>query len=105
MATITVSRNKGWFGRSRRASIMADNIEIGSVKAGESLTVRIPDGASGLYVKIDWGRSEPYPVNQIREGDTIYVKARFSWNLLRNLGILPIPVTLESKARGSHPDL
>ena len=99
MRTITVTRNGGWYGRIRTAIILADDLEIGRVKSGKTVTVKVPEHASNLYVKIDWGRSSPYPVSNIKEGDTIYMNAWFTLNPLRNFGILPLPIDLEQQPR------
>lgn len=97
MPLITVTRNNGAFGRIRTAKIMADNIEIGQVKCGESVNVQVPDDSTNLYAKMDWGRSLPYPVSNITEGQEVYMNAFFTFNPLRSLGIMPIPIVLEDE--------
>ena len=99
MPSITVARNKGWYGRRRTAKIMADNVEIGRVKSGETVDVQVPDHSTKLYAKIDWGRSHPYPVGNIRDSQTIYMNAWFTFNPLKNIGLIPIPVALEDEPR------
>ena len=99
MRTITVTRNRGWYGRIRTAIILADDVEIGRVKSGETVNVEVPDHANNLYVKVDWGRSSPYPASNLKEGDTIYMNAWFTLNPLRNLAILPLPIALEQQPR------
>lgn len=99
MASITVTRNKGWFGRIRTARIMADDVEIGRVKCGETVDMQVPDDSTNLYAKMDWGRSQPYPVCNIRDGQTIYMNAWFTLNPLRNIEIMSIPVALEDQPR------
>ena len=99
MPIITVARNKGWFGRIRTASIMADDVEIGRVKSGETANVQVPDHANSLYVRMDWGRSSAYPVSNVKDGQTIYMNAWFTLNPLRNIGVIPIPFALEDKPR------
>ncbi len=78
---------------------MADDIEIGRVKSGEAVDVHVPDDSSNLYAKIDWGRSQPYPVCNISDGQTIYMNAWFTLNPLRNIGLMSMPVALEDDAR------
>jgi len=99
MASVSLRRNKGWFGRLRIAIIMADDVEIGRVKSGETVELHVPDGSINLYAKMDWGRSHPYPVCNIREGQTIYMNAWFTLNPLRNIGLIPIPITIEDQPR------
>ena len=78
---------------------MADNVEIGRVKSGETVDVKVPDHSTNLYAKMDWGRSKPYPVSNVKNGQTIYMNAWFTLNPLRNIGIIPIPVALEDEQR------
>ena len=99
MLTITVTRNKGWYGRIRTAKIMADDEEIGQVRSGESVNVQVPAHSKNLYAKMDWGRSTPYPVSNITDGQTIYMNAWFTFNLLRGIGVAPIPIAFEEKPR------
>ena len=99
MASITVTRNHGWFGRIRTARIMADTLEIGRIKSGETVSVQVPADSTNLYAKMDWGRSKPYLVSNTYDGQTIYMNAWFSINPLRNIGLIPIPVALEDLPR------
>jgi len=99
MTKITITRNNGWFGKMRKAKIMADKIEVGSVKSGETVTVEIPGQANNLYAKMDWGRSKPYSTNTIKEEQVIYMNCWFTLNPLRNLGIMSIPIAYNDKPR------
>ncbi len=99
MPTITVIRNKGYFGYIRTAKIMADGVEIGRVKSGETVDVHVPDLSTNLYAKMDWGWSNPYPVSNVKDGQTIYMNAWFALNPLRNIGVMPIPIALEDAPR------
>ncbi len=96
---IKMIRNKGYYGRMRTAKIMADGNEIGLIKSGETVNINIPEQANNLYIKMDWARSEPYHVNKLEEGQTLYVNAWFTFNPLRNFGIMTIPIALENKPR------
>lgn len=78
---------------------MADNLEIGRINCGQTVTVQVPRDAQNLYAKMDWGRSPRYPAEEVKDGQTIYMNGWFSLNILRNLGILPIPITLEDQPR------
>ncbi|MEO0480493.1 MAG: hypothetical protein AAF196_13505 [Planctomycetota bacterium] len=99
MKTITVIRNRGRYGVIRKAKIMADRKRIGVVSAGGTVEVEIPAGTASLYVKMDWGRSNPFPVAELENGDTIYMNARFTVNPLRGLGIIALPIRFEWEPR------
>jgi hypothetical protein len=94
---ITIIRNKGFFGRLRRAKILADDTEIGQLRAGQQVTVQVPPKAKNLYVKMDWALSLPYSLAEVKEGQIIYMNAYLSWHIGRGLGLLPIPIRLEDK--------
>jgi hypothetical protein len=94
---ITIIRNKGFFGRLRRAKILADDTEIGQLRAGQQVTVQVPPKAKNLYVKMDWALSLPYPLAEVSEGQIIYMNAYFSWSISQGLGLLPLPILLEDK--------
>jgi len=96
---VTMVRNKGYYGRMRTAKIMADGDEIGLIKSGETISITIPEQANNIYIKADWARSEPYPINKLKEGQTIYINAWFTFNPLRSLGIMTIPIAFENKPR------
>ena len=96
---ITMIRNKGYYGRMRTAKIMADGDEIGLIKSGEIVNIKIPEHANNIYIKMDWARSKPYPINKLKEGQTIYINAWFTFNPLRNLGIMTTPIAFENKPR------
>jgi hypothetical protein len=99
MKKFTIVRNKGWFARLRSAKIIADALEIGSVKAGESIQVQIPNETIFLYVKMDWGYSERYPAKMINDGQILYLNSWFTFNPLRNTGVIDIPMAFEEKPR------
>ena len=99
MIKVTIIRNKGWFGRLRTAKIMADGVEIGLIESGETVTIKVPDHANNLYAKMDWARSKPYPLNNIKDGQTIYMNAWFTMNPFRTLGLMTMPMALQDKAK------
>ena len=99
MMKITMIRNKGYYGRMRTAKIIADGNQIGSIKSGETVNIKIPEEANNIYIKMDWAKSKPYPTNNLKEGQVIYVNTWFTFNLLRSLGIMTIPIAIEDKPR------
>ena len=97
MLTVTVTRNNGWYGRFRTAKIMVDGKEVGKIKSNESIDIHIPPHAKTLYAKMDWGKSAPYPISDLIHEQTIFMNARFTFNLFKSLGITPIPITFEEE--------
>lgn len=96
---ITMIRNKGYYGRMRTAKIMADDNEIGSIKSGEIVNIKIPKRADNIYIKMDWAKSQPYPIDNLEEGQTIYVNTWFTFNLFRAVGMMTIPMAIENEPR------
>jgi len=96
---LTITRNKGWFGRIRTLAIYADSEKIGEVKSGETVSVNVPKSAKEIYGKMDWGKSERLDLSFIEAGDTVYANHRFTLNPLRNLAIIAIPVRFELEPR------
>lgn len=99
MTTLTIKRNRGWFGLIRSAVILADGIEVGRVKAGESVTIQLPEGTGNLSARMDWAQSRPVPVSRFKDGQVIYLNSRFTLNPLRNIGILTMPMDFENEPR------
>lgn len=97
MRRVILKRNKGWFGRMRALKLYVDDIEIGSIKAGETITLDIPDGVTELYGKMDWGKTNKFPLAFIEDGDEVFANARFTLNPLRNMAIIQMPITLQSQ--------
>ena len=99
MRKITLTRNKGWFGRVRALKLYVDDMEVGSIKAGETLSLDIPDGVQELYGKMDWGKTNKYSLAFIEDGDALFANGRFTFNPLRNFAIIEIPIQIQTVAR------
>ena len=99
MRTITLTRNKGWFGRVRALKLYVDGTEIGSIKSGETLSLDIPNEAQELYGKMDWGKTNKYSLAFIEDGDTLFANGRFTFNPLRNFAIIEIPIQIQTEPR------
>jgi len=88
MKQITIYRNKGWFGLARKLKVMVDGAEIETLKAGETKSVTLPAGASEIWGKMDWGKTNIFDLNTLRGGEQLDFNARFTLNPLRNLAII-----------------
>ena len=99
MRKIKLTRNKGWFGRFRALKLYIDSTEVGSINSGETLSLDIPNGAQELYGKMDWGKTNKYSLAFIEDGDALFANGRFTFNLLRNLAIIEIPIQIQTEAR------
>ncbi|MEM7387171.1 MAG: hypothetical protein AAF514_19710 [Verrucomicrobiota bacterium] len=55
MKTVNVWWESTWYARFRKLQVLVDGEEFGAVKVGESLVLKVPEGAEELWRKIDWG--------------------------------------------------
>lgn len=101
MHTISIQRNKGGYGMMRGLKIYADDKAIGIVKLGETTSVEIPNGASEIYCKMDWAKTNKMAVSELVQGDVLEVNARFTINPLLLLGITGLPIKLEKPIASS----
>ena len=99
--TLTVTRNRGWYGVIRKLHIYAKTPRgkwrLGEVKSGESVQVQVPQDASAIYGKMDWCKSVPMDLTFIGEGDTVYANLWFTLNPFRMMGIPTMPCAIEAK--------
>lgn len=96
MLTITLTRNKGLYARARALQIYADDVLIGSVRSGETVSLSIPKGALEIYAKMDWAKTNSVAVSDLVEGSALEANARFTLNPLLMLGVGGIPIHLET---------
>lgn len=95
MRSLTITRNRGYYGIFRALKLYVDDVAVGDVKSGKSVQIVVPDDAGVLYGKMDWGRTNSLPLKHVTDGQTLYANASFSFNLLRGLGLAEIPITLQ----------
>ena len=57
-AHITIQRGKGYADRLRSYKVAVDGVVVASVRAGQSVTVRVSAGSHKLGLRIDWCGSE-----------------------------------------------
>lgn len=92
---IQLTRNKGWFGRLRSLKIYADETLVGELKAGETKTLSIPDDAKELFGKMDWAKTNKFPLESVKNNHHLYVYAWFTFNFLRLFGIIAMPIKIQ----------
>ncbi len=67
---LRVSRATSYADRLRAYKILVDGQVEGSIKAKETMDIRVAPGTHEVMMKIDWCRSNRLPV-QIGEGETV----------------------------------
>ena len=91
MKTITIHRNKGYYGRIRALKILVDDEEVAILKAGKSTTIEVPDSAGLIWGTMDWGKTESLDLNDVKSGQSVSFDAFFTFNPLRSLAIAKLP--------------
>lgn len=78
---ITVSRPKQFADRIRAYKIKIDGNKISEIKAGESITISIPENSSIIQANVDWGLSNEMNVSDLSQSDNLTIKNSFSHKL------------------------
>ena len=97
MKTITITRSKGLCAIFRSLKIVVDCEHVGSVKQGQTITIKIPEDAKTLTGIMDWSATIPFSLEDIKDGDTIIIEPYFTWNLWRILGVNELPFHIKRK--------
>ena len=92
MRKIKIERLAGHYGKFRKLKLFIDDQEVGSLSQGDAIELELPDNADVLYGKMDWGKTKPLSLKDVKENDFITFKPYFTFNLFRNLAILSLPI-------------
>ncbi len=100
---LTVTRNRGWYGKVRKLALFAKTprgrVRLGEVKSGQSVNVNVPQDATQIYGKMDWAKSVSLDLTFFNGGETVYANLCFTLNPLRLMGIPTMPCRIESQPR------
>ena len=100
---LTITRNRGFYGKFRALQIYVDTPRgaerLGKVSQGKSVTVQVPQDATRIYGKMDWGKSETIELAHVSASETIYANAFFTFNPFRNIGTSNLPIRFETAPR------
>ena len=101
--TLTVIRNRGWYGIIRKLHIYAKTprgkSRLGNVYSGKSVEIQVPQDATAIYGKMDWCKSVLLDLTFYNGGETVYANLWFSLNPFRLIGIPTMPCKIESQPR------
>ena len=70
--TVTISRDRSWYGLLRKLNIYIDGQLVGAVKAGENTKITLPASANILFGKMDWLKTNKLSLEYIEDGATIH---------------------------------
>ena len=96
MKTLHIHRAKGFYGMIRTLKVLVDGNEVAALKQKQSKTIEVDSAAVELQGKMDWGRTEVVPLDNVQSGQTMTFTGHFSINPLKALGLtnLPFRVTI-----------
>ena len=71
---IQVSRDKSWYGRSRKLELHVDDEHLFDIKAGEAMIIDIPPNAKTIHGKMGWLETNLLSLENIRAGEQIKIE-------------------------------
>lgn len=92
MKKITIEYKKSFYARFRTLKLYVDNEHLLDIKQGQKIYTDIKENVNEIYGKMDWGKTKVFSINNVNSGDTILILPFFSFNPLRNLGIISLPI-------------
>jgi len=95
MKTLHITRKRGAFAAARAMGVYVDGAKVGQIRQNDTLTIEVPDDAKAIYGKIDWTKTEPFPIDNLADGTQMVIWAWFTFNPLRMVGIKTIPMKFD----------
>lgn len=91
MKQIRVERQAGFYGMVRSLEIIADGLILGRISQGAKQVFDVPESCREIWGKMDWGETVRLDVSNYDPTQTVVFKAFFTFNLLKGVGIGPLP--------------
>jgi len=92
---ITIRRLRGFFGFLRPLRVSVDGQEIAQIKHGQEVQAALPAGAQMLILRMGWAEADPFPLQDVRDGDTLVISVERKTALeLRKLKTLPFAIRI-----------
>lgn len=95
MRVLNITRRQGPYGAVRKLDVYVDGEKRGSMKQNETLVIEVADNAREIYGKMDWGRTESFPIGDLPDGTDMVIWAWFTLNPMRTFGIKTIPMKFD----------
>jgi len=95
MRKVTITRNKGWYGLIRGLKLFIDDNHVGTLGAGKTINVSIPNDAREFYGKMDGAYTNRLSLIGVKDGDHLLARAWFSFNPLQLLWAREIAIRIE----------
>lgn len=91
MKRIKITRNRGYYGAARQMGIYIDGEKVGNLMQTKTIELEVADDAQTLHGKMDWAKTEPYPLQSLGDGAHITVQTYFTLNPLKLFGFTGLP--------------
>ena len=79
---ILIKRNRGFYGGMKTLKLFADKLYVGSVKRDESITITVPNNAEFLFGKMDWAKTDGFPLADIKDGTELSITTASFWDIV-----------------------
>ncbi|MEO0929087.1 MAG: hypothetical protein AAFY14_00345 [Pseudomonadota bacterium] len=92
---VTICRLRGFFGFLRPLRVRVDGQELLQIKHGQEMQVTLPVGAQTLTLRMGWTEADPFPLQDVCDGDTLVISVESKTALeMRKLKTLPFVVRI-----------
>jgi len=87
-STLCVYRNREWSGLLRGVRLILDGVEVGRLRPGRSLTVRVAPGPHRLQARQDWAFSEELSLC-VSEEERVPIRLAYPFSALKETLLRP----------------
>ncbi|MDX8347861.1 hypothetical protein SLH49_07675 [Cognatiyoonia sp. IB215446] len=92
---VTIRRLRGFFGVLRPLRVGVDGQEIVQLKHGQEMQTALPAGAQMLTLRMGWTEADPFPLQDVHDGDTLVISVERKTALeMRKLKTLPFALRI-----------
>ena len=94
--SITIRRERGFYAIFRKLNIRVDDEKVLAIKAGETLPLKLPEGAQWLHLQMDWVNTDPIDLADVQDGDTLVIRVeKCSFRDMSRLDTIPFVISIE----------
>ncbi len=92
---ITIRRERGFYGILRALRVNVDEQELLRIKHGQEVKAVLPAGAQILSLQMDWVHTDPFPLADVQDGDTLVIGVqKRSFAEMRSMTTIPFAIRI-----------
>ena len=103
MKRLTLTRNKGWYARFRALKLEVDGEPVGTIRAGRTVEITVPDDAQELVGRMDWAQTEPLQLWSVADGARIDVTGWLPARTDDQMGLHGLPMAFTVRESDAAP--